>query len=274
MPGVYVDDVIIAFSDKLHLKKFLEEIGKKFTFKDLGKLQSVLGVQVIENSDGYSMHQQAYIDRLGQKFAIKKSKRARTPLRIEADMNKQAESVDVTTYRSLIGTLSYLSGGSRPDITYAVSALSSYATKPTNIHMEEALRLIRYVVNTKETMIKFSRYAPLLTGYADASYNSDPNTSRSVTGYVAFMAGAPVAWFSKKQRVTATSTCEAEYIALSALSKEIVHLTNILKEMKMKHEAIPVYSDSQSALSVALKHGTSQRSKSIRLCYHNVRQQE
>ena len=60
----------------------------------------------------------------------------------------------------------------------------------------------------------------VVNGYVDASYNTDPDDSKSQSGYVFILNGAAVSWRSSKQSVVATSTTEAEYIAASEAAKE------------------------------------------------------
>ena len=64
----------------------------------------------------------------------------------------------------------------------------------------------------------------VVNGYVDASFDTDPDDSKSQTGYVFILNGGDVSWCSSKQSVVAGSTCEAEYIAASEEAKEGVHI--------------------------------------------------
>ena len=55
----------------------------------------------------------------------------------------------------------------------------------------------------------------VVNGYIDARFDTDPDDSKSQTGYVFILNGGAVSWCSSKQSVVAGSTCEAEYIAAS-----------------------------------------------------------
>ena len=71
------------------------------------------------------------------------------------------------------------------------------------------------------------------------------------------------------------STAEAEYIAISEVTKELIYVLQLMKEIGINLKTpIPVFSDSAAAISISQKPGFTQRSKSIRLEYHNVRQCE
>ena len=64
----------------------------------------------------------------------------------------------------------------------------------------------------------------VVNGYVDAIFDTDPDDSKSQTGYVFLLNGGAVSWCSSKQSVVAGSTCEAEYIAASEAAKEGVHI--------------------------------------------------
>mmetsp|Transcript_27065 Transcript_27065/g.43749 ORF Transcript_27065/g.43749 Transcript_27065/m.43749 type:complete len:233 (-) Transcript_27065:2580-3278(-) len=96
-----------------------------------------------------------------------------------------------------------------------------------------------------------------------------PNLSLKLTS---MPPGKPVVWKSNKQKVVAMSSGEAEYIALSDICRELVYVTQLLQEFKMKiPKPVPVYCDSQAAISIAAKPGFTQKGKNIRIEYHNVR---
>ena len=86
---------------------------------------------------------------MAEKYNITPSKRAKTPITAAARLHEFEESPKVCgkTYRSLVGAVLYVSVATRPDISYALSILSSYATDPRMKHYDAAIRLLRYLVN-------------------------------------------------------------------------------------------------------------------------------
>ena len=60
----------------------------------------------------------------------------------------------------------------------------------------------------------------VVNGYVDASFDTDPDGSKSQTGYIFILNGGAVGWCSSKQSVVAGSMCEAEYIAASKEANE------------------------------------------------------
>ena len=64
----------------------------------------------------------------------------------------------------------------------------------------------------------------IINGYVDASFDIDPDDSKSQTGYVFLLNGGAIIWCSSKQSHVAGSTCQAEYIAASEAANEGVHI--------------------------------------------------
>ena len=93
-------------------------------------------------------------------------------------------------------------------------------------------------------------------------------------GYIFVMGGGAISWASRKQTVVATSTCEAEYIALCAACKEAVWLLRVaqfLLQNEMDVENILIIGDSQSAMKMSETEGVNRRNKHIDIAYHYVR---
>ena len=85
--------------------------------------------------------------------------------------------------------------------------------------------ILKYLKRTKDMFLVYGGDKELVVnGYVDASFDTDPDDSKSQTGYVFILNGGAVSWCSSKQSVLAGSTCEAEYIAASKVANEGVHI--------------------------------------------------
>ena len=71
----------------------------------------------------------------------------------------------------------------------------------------------------------------IINGYVDASFDTDPDDSKSQTRYVFILNGGAVSCFSSKQSVVAGSTCEAEYIAASEAANEGVWMKEFIPDL-------------------------------------------
>ena len=114
----------------------------------------------------------------------------------------------------------YLMNCTRPDITYAVSKLSRYTSNPSDQHWTALLRVLGYVLHTKEYALRYGQYPPVLEGYSDANWIADSEESKSTSGYVFTLGEAAVSWKSSKQTCIARSTMESEFIALDKAGEE------------------------------------------------------
>lgn len=269
---VFVDDCTIAHENKSDLQNFLKQVGSECGFKNEGPTTWTLGIQVGQETDGsYFIHQSRYIDKLVQKYNPKPDKRVRTPLSADNLYQEDSPPVDVSEYKSIIGALLYISIATRPDLAFACSRLGQFSTEPKEVHYKQALRCIQYLDNTKHYRIRYSADEGL-KGWADAGFNTCKVSGKSQTGYVLNYAGAPVMWRSFKQTCVANSTGEAEHMALSPLCRETIFAKQLLGELFQK-ERIPVlvYDDSEPAIAIASNIGFSNKSRSIRISYHNVR---
>lgn len=123
----------------------------------------------------------------------------------------------------------------RPDVTYAVNQCAKFMANPGLAHIHAAKRILRYLKGTKHLKLTYRRQqastANTLEAFADADHAGDPNTRRSVTGYVIKLNGAVVSWQSVRQHVTALSTAEVEYYSASVAGVDITYHRRLMEEM-------------------------------------------
>jgi len=181
-------------------------------------------------------------------------------------------------YRLGVGMLLYLLKHSRPDLSNAVRELSKVMDGATNDHMECLHRTIKYVLDTKHRCLVM---APTTTNhlewhlraYCDSDYSGDRDTRHSVTGFIIYLQGTPISWKSKSQRSITLSSTEAEYVALSEVTAEIMFIKQILEFLEMKMELpIKVHVDNVGAIYLANNSTIGQRTKHIDVRYHYVRE--
>nr|GEU49446.1 putative ribonuclease H-like domain-containing protein [Tanacetum cinerariifolium] len=118
---IYVDDIIFGATNKDLRKSFKKLMKDKFQMSSMGELTFFLGLQVKQKIDGIFISQDKYVAEILRKFGLTEGKSASTPIDTEKPLLKDpdGEDVDVHTYKSMIGSLMYLTS-SRPDIMFAV----------------------------------------------------------------------------------------------------------------------------------------------------------
>ncbi|GJR56738.1 putative ribonuclease H-like domain-containing protein [Tanacetum coccineum] len=123
---VYVDDIIFGSTKKSLCTEFEQMMHKRFQMSSMGELTFFLGLQVKQKDDGIFISQDKYVADILKKFDFATVKTASTPMETNKALLKDEEAadVDVHLYRSMIGSLMYLTA-SRPDIMFVVCACAS-----------------------------------------------------------------------------------------------------------------------------------------------------
>lgn len=193
---------------------------------------------------------------------------------LEACKEDNCHGFDVKIYQSLIGSLTYLSAASRPDISHIVSKLSQFNSHPHKEHFVAAKNVLRYLKQNPKGTLSFSSTNDLVC-YTDADWGSNVVDRKSFSGFVIFLAGGPITWESKKQKIVALSSMEAEYIAMCQGTKEVVYIRSLLAEIGL-HEfiqsATTIRCDNQSAQFMVENPVAHKRSKHIDIRYHYIRE--
>ncbi|WJZ95599.1 hypothetical protein VitviT2T_014358 [Vitis vinifera] len=161
--------------------------------KDLGEVDTILGIKVKRNSGGYALNQTHYIEKVVSKFSHLKIKDANTPFdsSIKLELH-DGRSVAQLEYASAIGSLMYAAQCTRADISFAVSKISRFISNPSVEHWKAIGRVLSYLKNTKELSLQYSKFPAILEGYSDASWISSVRDNLSTTGWVFTLGGGAV----------------------------------------------------------------------------------
>lgn len=168
-------------------------------------------------------------------------------------------------YRNNTGSLIHVANCSRPDIAFAVSVLCQKNQDPTAKDWTNIKHLMKYLKKTEDLAIKYTRTNSQLTTYVDADWACDKEERRSTTGYVISLAGGPISWKSKKQSLTAQCSNDAESIALSEVSREVLHFQGLLRELNLSEyvqSPCIIRMDNTGAISEASKPNQEERLRS------------
>ena len=154
---VYVDDLLVRGSDKTLIEEFKTEMFNVFEMTDLGLMSYFLGMEVKQSNDGIFICQQKYAKEILKKFHMESCKSTSTPMNLKEKFSKndRTNKVDEGQYRSLIGCLIYLTA-TRLDIAFVVSSLSHFMHCASELHLQVAKRIVRYIKGTISYGIKFS----------------------------------------------------------------------------------------------------------------------
>ncbi|GKB83706.1 retrovirus-related pol polyprotein from transposon TNT 1-94 [Tanacetum coccineum] len=251
---IYVDDIIFASTDPRDCDRFSNEMSSKFQMSMMGQMSFFLGLQISQNPRGIFINQSKYANEILKKFDFHKSDPVDTPMveRSKLDEDLSGIPVDQTRYRSMVGSLMYLTA-SRPDLVFAVCMCARYQSKPTKKHLDAVKRVFRYLQGTINMGLWYPKdTAMALTAYADADHAGCQDTRRSTSGSAQFLGDKLVSWSSKKQTSTSISSTEAEYIAMSGCCAQILWM---------------------SAIALCCNNVQHSRSKHIDIRHHFIREQ-
>ncbi|XP_074318418.1 secreted RxLR effector protein 161-like [Silene latifolia] len=179
-------------------------------------------------------------------------------------------------YASAIGSIMYAMLCIRPDVACTLTMTSRYQNNPGEDHWIAAKNILKYLKRTKDMFLVFGGDEELVvSGYTDASFQTDRDDSRSQYGYVFLLNGGVVSWKSSKHDTVADSTTETEYIAASEATKEVVWIRKfvcVLGVISSISSPIDVYCDNNSAIAQAKEPRSYQKSKHIERRYHLIRE--
>nr|GEY16053.1 putative ribonuclease H-like domain-containing protein [Tanacetum cinerariifolium] len=221
---IYVDDIIFGSTNKDLCKPFEKLMKEKFQMSSIGELTFFLGLQVKQKKDGIFISQDKYVAESLRKFRLTDGKSASTPIDTEKPLLKDldGEDVDVHIYRSMIGSLMYLTS-SRPDIMFAVCACACFQVTPKALHLHAVKRIFRYLKGKPHLGLWYPKDSPFdLVAYSDSDYAGASLNRKSTTRGCQFLRCRLISWQCKKQTVMATSSTEAEYVAAASCCAQVV----------------------------------------------------
>ncbi|GJR62961.1 putative ribonuclease H-like domain-containing protein [Tanacetum coccineum] len=215
---VYVNDIIFGSTKNELCNAFEKLMHEKFQMSSIGEFTFFLGLQVQQKKDGIFISQDKYVVEILKKFRFTEVKTTSTPMETQKPLLKDedGEEVDVHMYRSMIGSLMYLTS-SRPDIMFVVCACARYQVNPKVSHLHAVKRIFRYLKGQPKLGLWYLKDSPFdLVAYIDSDYAGASLDRKSTTGGCQFLGCRLISWQCKKQTVVANSITEAEYVAASS----------------------------------------------------------
>nr|GEV41592.1 zinc finger, CCHC-type [Tanacetum cinerariifolium] len=202
---LYVDDMLIFGTDQVQVDLTKEFLSSRFSMKDMGQEDVILGIRIKHESNGISISQSHYIEKVLKKFNY-----SDTPVSIPLDTNEKMMPnkglVSQLEYSRVIGCLMYDMTCTRPDIAFVVGKLSRYTSNPGTQHWQAIQRVLKYLKKTMDYRLVYY--------------------------------GIPAWWWcnllaSKKQTCVTSSTIKSKFVALATAGKEAKWLKNLLFEIPL-----------------------------------------
>ena len=284
LTDTYTDDTFGASNNDEEVKKRIEEIGKVWEIKDVGETEYFLGMRVQQDLDAGTVRltQRPYWEHVMSRFDLAHVPPRNTPLSTDTVLDSnmspktdsEKEAMADKPYRSILGTVMWGQLATRPDLSFAVSLLARFQANPGLEHWKALMHVIGYIKNTMDHGLTYTRGAGLSPqAYVDSDYGGCLDTRRSTSGYVFLMAGGPVAWSSKRQATVALSTVEAEYVAMSRCTQQMVWMQSWLSEVEIDHHLPGVIKgDNRGAIALTKNTKNHGKVKHIDIRHHYIRE--
>ena len=249
--------------------------SQRFTVDDQGDIGDFLGIQVQKQDDrSIKLTQPQLTESIIKNLHLQsRSNPKKTPAVTTNLLHKDSDGPDMNLdfhYCSVIGKLNFLEKSTCPDISISVHQCARFSERPKHSHAEAVKCIGRYLLSSRDKglIIRPNKRwhfdcwvdADFAGNWNQKDAHVDPMTSKSRSGWVVHFAGTPITWASKMQTITALSTTEAEYIALSTSLREVFPMMGMLKEAReqgLQVNYLPpkvhctVFEDNSGALELA-----------------------
>ncbi|VFR03165.1 unnamed protein product [Cuscuta campestris] len=242
-------DILLMGNDVPTLSSVKTWLSKNLSMKDLVDASYDLGIGI-------------YSDRSRKLIGLS-----------EKEEKKRMENVP---YVSAIGSIIYSMICTTPDVAYALCITSRYQSNPGDSHWMALMTILKYLRRTKDSFLVYGEQGELrVTGYTDASFQTDMDDFNSQVGYVYCLNGRAVSWKSYKQDTIADSATEAGCMVASEVPKEGVWIKNFLTKLGVvpsSRDPIPLFCDNTRAVAQAKEPWSHQKTKHIVRRYHIIRE--
>nr|GEX32932.1 putative ribonuclease H-like domain-containing protein [Tanacetum cinerariifolium] len=253
--------------------EFEELMKNKFQISSMGELTFFFRLQVKQKEDGIFICQDKYVAEILKKFDFLSVKTASTSIETQKPLVKDEEAadVDVHLYRSMIGSLIYLTA-SRPDIMFAVYACSRFQVTPKTSHLHAVKRIFRYLKGQLKLGLWYFKVSSFdLGAYSDSDYAGANLDRKSITGGCQFLARRLISWECKKQTIMATSTIEAKYVAVAHCCGQVLWIQNQLLDYGFNFMNTKIYIDNESTICIVKNLVFHSKTKHIEIRHHFIR---
>lgn len=272
---IHVDDGALCGSSLTILGFIRESLLKFFEVTWTEKLTQIVGIKVDHTSKGIFLSQPTLTNSILETCGFPTS-RVSTPMIANLKLETSDETstvIEGNKYLSILGSLSYLAIGTRPDLSFAVNFLARFSSKPNKDHWNAIKHLLRYVSGTKNEGILFQANSDdtSLVTYCDANWGGE--FSRSTHGFIVMLFGNPISWASRRQGCVATSTCHAEYMALGVAARESIWIQNLLTDVFGSLFITTIKCDNTAAIKVAKDLHLTKRSHHVAREFHFINEQ-
>ncbi|GJQ98573.1 putative ribonuclease H-like domain-containing protein [Tanacetum coccineum] len=272
---VYVDDIIFGSIKKYLCVEFEQMMHKRFQMSSMGGggLTFFLRLQVKKKDDEIFISQDKYVADILKKFDFVTMKTASTPIKTNKALLKdeEAEDVDVHLYRSMIGSLMYLTAF-RPDIMFVVCACARFQVTPKVSHLHAVKRIFRYLKGQPKLGLCYPKDSPFnLEAFSYSDYAGASRDRKSTIGCCQFLGKRLNSWQCKKQTIVANSTTKAEYVVAANCYGQVLWIQNQMLDYGFNFMNTKIYIDNESTICIVKNPVLHSKTKRIEIRHHFIK---
>lgn len=263
----YVDDCLIIGKNVNLVNELINQLKHYITIKEISDQDKVtfLGIRIIKDEEGFTLDQEDFVKEVLNKFKMIDCHPVGTPGVASVNLYdfENIEKTNPKIYQEMLGNVGYLVTATRPDLAFTYSKLSQFSTDPRINHFQALKRVFRYLQGTKNVKLRINKDNGYLRIFADASWCVTKD-SRSFAGYNVKIGNNLISWKSKKEKLVALSSMEAEFIALCESVCEGKWLKELIREIgfdKIIKKPTIVYTDSKSIIDWSKEFKITARNK-------------
>ncbi|KAB5587551.1 Copia protein [Ceratobasidium theobromae] len=271
----YVNDFVVCCTAG-HIEPIKQEIISLFDCKDLGELRLFLGLAIKRDRANrtLTMTMQSYIKSIVKSAGLEDAVWATTPMSNTQPVLEPIMPPDYSyPYVMNLGWLFWVARTCRPDIAFTTSLLTRFSNCYGSPHITALKRVFKYLTTTASISITYDGHKPFYkVTYSDTDYASQ-HGHKSVSGSVVLMAGAAVAWSSKRQTSISLSTMEAEFVALCNTAKEVMSIRQFLDDLGIAYESgvpSPILCNNQATIESVHNPTHKTRAKHINIAFNFI----
>lgn len=235
---VVLNDIAFASNNMNMMQNLKNNLQAEFDTKLYGNMKSFILWTITRTTTEIYVNRAGYARRLLSKFGPSNCNSVKSPLSVQVTLEPCGSTEtplgpnDHHKYWSMIGGLTYLSTSTRPDLIFAVSALSKSIHVPSARHLTLAKRIFCYLAGTLQYGLCFPIGRPItvqsMKAAVDADWSGFQSTRRSTSDFFFAVNAALIYWKSGRQRIVSLSSGKAEYVALSACATEVAWLRRLV----------------------------------------------
>lgn len=185
---IYMDDILIMISNNQFLQDTKNFLHSLFTVKDLEMTKYFLGIELLQQQEGTFISQAKYISDIVTDAGLRDCSHIASPVDFINDLTRTGKVIsNAEVYKRLVGRLLYLNF-TRPYISYITQQLSQFMQHPNEHHMQAALRVLKYLKESKTYGLFYLANTTLnISGYCDCDWASCKISRRSLSGFCLFL---------------------------------------------------------------------------------------